>query len=189
MRQERLPVDCQSDPSGDPREQLHTEFSLQARYPLRRTLLGDSEILGSGLELADFRNGDEGADRVDIHNAEHTLTTMDREALLRHCRSQHRVQRSEFGGLSMPTALVARARPTGGDTRSTRRCAVAFREIQEATSTLEWMFPPTHCDVDESPLCVRYGPLLRMEIACARRPSLRGNDERHDVSDRTLRYR
>ena len=71
-----MPVDGEPGAPGDPREERYAEFPLQGGHSFRRCLLRDSQIVGGGLELAGLGNGDEGANRIEIHEAEPTRTTM-----------------------------------------------------------------------------------------------------------------
>ncbi|GAA2988145.1 hypothetical protein GCM10020227_66170 [Streptomyces flavovirens] len=67
MREERLAVECQLDPSGGAGEQPDVEYALKGRDPLRHGLLGDAELVGRVAQLSELGRADEGAHRLGIH--------------------------------------------------------------------------------------------------------------------------
>ncbi len=67
MGQQCLPINGKPDAPGGPREELYAEFSLKGGYSLRGCLLGDRQIVGSGLELAGLSNRDERTNRIEMH--------------------------------------------------------------------------------------------------------------------------
>jgi hypothetical protein len=69
MGKQGLPVDGEPDAPGGSRAELHAELALQGRDALRGRLLGDAQLVGGGLELAGLGDGDERADRIELHEA------------------------------------------------------------------------------------------------------------------------
>ncbi|GES27653.1 hypothetical protein San01_01390 [Streptomyces angustmyceticus] len=67
MREERLAVEGQLDPSGGAGEQPDGECALKGGDALRHGLLGDAELVGRVLQLPEFGRADERPHRLGIH--------------------------------------------------------------------------------------------------------------------------
>jgi hypothetical protein len=67
MREERLPVERQPDPSGGAGEEAYLQLAFQGGDPLRNRLLCHAELVGRVSQLSEVGRPDERPHRFTVH--------------------------------------------------------------------------------------------------------------------------